>query len=113
MSPPLALMGSSIGGFYARYLAAGLQVVERVVTELPWNPAPHRPFVAFDHVGSEAMFFSAYAWIEDRTQEPYYRGLLLDALVDALEDAGVSVGQTTNLAIRERGRHDRDDRPRQ
>ncbi len=90
-----------------------VKVMEQVVAELPWSPSPHRPFVAFDHVGSEAMFFSAYAWIEDRTQEPYYRGLLLDALVDALEDAGVSVGQTTNLAIREQGRHKRDDRPHQ
>ena len=37
--------------------------------------------------------------IDDRTQEPWYRGLLLSALVDALEEAGVSVGQTTNLSL--------------
>jgi small-conductance mechanosensitive channel len=55
--------------------------------------------VAFDHVGSEAMFFNAYAWIDDRTREPWFRGLLLSALVDALEQAGVSVGQTTNMSI--------------
>jgi hypothetical protein len=55
--------------------------------------------VAFDHVGSEAMFFNVFAWIADRTTEPHDRGLLLDALVDALEDEGVSVGQTTNLSI--------------
>ncbi len=48
------------------------------------------------------MFFNVFAWIDDRTLEPMYRGLLLDALVDALEDDGVSVGQTTNLSI---GRH--------
>ena len=56
-------------------------------------------FLAFDHVGGDAMFFNAYAWIDDRTKEPWFRGLLLSALVDALEDAGVSVGQTTNLSL--------------
>ena len=66
---------------------------------LTWNRPGKTPFVAFDHVGSEAMFFNAYAWIDDRTLEPWYRGRLLSELVDALEAAGVSVGQTTNLSI--------------
>lgn len=75
-------------------------IMDRVTDELPWNQPGKRAFVAFDHVGGEAMFFNVYAWIADRNTEPYYRGLLLDALVDALEEVGVSVGQTTNLAIR-------------
>jgi len=45
------------------------------------------------------MFFRAFAWIDDRTSEPYYRGLLLTTIVDALEAAGLSVGQTTNLSL--------------
>ena len=45
------------------------------------------------------MFFIAYAWIDDRTHEPWFHGLLLSELVDALEAAGVSVGQTTNLSL--------------
>jgi hypothetical protein len=45
------------------------------------------------------MFFNAYAWIDDRTREPWFRGLLLSELVDALEGVDVSVGQTTNLSI--------------
>jgi hypothetical protein len=56
-------------------------------------------FLAFDHVGGEAMFFNAYAWIEDRTLEPWYRSLLLSELVDSLEAEGVSVGQTTNFSL--------------
>ena len=74
-------------------------VMDDVVELLDWNSPGKHAFVAFDYVGSEAMFFTAYAWIDDRTQEPWYRGLLLSALVDALEDAGVSVGQTTNLSL--------------
>ena len=74
-------------------------VMTRVMNQLSWNCDDKPAFVAFDHVGSEAMFFNAYAWIIDRTQEPWYRGLLLSELVDALEAAGVSVGQTTNLSL--------------
>ncbi|MCB0990134.1 MAG: mechanosensitive ion channel [Acidimicrobiales bacterium] len=74
-------------------------VMERVVSELEWNQPGKRAFVAFDHVGGEAMFFNVFAWIADRTEEPRYRGMLLDELVDALEDEGVSVGQTTNLTL--------------
>ena len=74
-------------------------VMDDVVASLHWNSRGKEAFVAFDHVGSEAMFFMAYAWIDDRTREPWYRGLLLSALVDELEAAGVSVGQTTNLSL--------------
>jgi small conductance mechanosensitive channel len=75
------------------------RVMDDVMSSLDWNSDAKDAFVAFDHVGSEAMFFTAYAWIDDRTQEPWYRGLLLSALVDALEAEGVSVGQTTNLSL--------------
>lgn len=75
------------------------EVMTDVMEQLSWNCDDKPAFVAFDHVGSEAMFFTAYAWIIDRTQEPWYRGLLLSELVDALEAAGVSVGQTTNLSL--------------
>ncbi|MFQ5558730.1 MAG: mechanosensitive ion channel family protein [Acidimicrobiales bacterium] len=76
-----------------------VDLMEQVLAELPWNSKGKQPFLAFDRVGSEAMFFNAFAWIDDRTLEPHYRGLLLSALVDTLESSGVSVGQTTNLSI--------------
>lgn len=75
------------------------EVMDEVISSLDWNSHGKRAFVVFDRVGGEAMFFTAYAWIDDRTQEPWYRGLLLSALVDALEDEGVSVGQTTHLSV--------------
>ncbi len=74
-------------------------IMEEVVSRFEWNRPDKTAFVAFDSIGSEATFFNVFAWIDDRTLEPMYRGLLLDALVDALEDDGVSVGQTTNLSI--------------
>ena len=75
------------------------EIMDEVVSSLEWNCWGKQAFVAIDRVGGEAMFFTAYAWITDRTQEPWYRGLLLNALVDALEAADVSVGQTTHLAL--------------
>ena len=79
--------------------ALATSIMQRVVHSLEWNAADREAFVAFDKVGGEAMFFSAYAWITDRTEEPRYRSLLLNRLVDALEAQGVSVGQTTKLQI--------------
>ncbi len=82
-------------------------IMDRVVERLEWNQRGKPAFVTFDEVGSEAMFFNAYAWIDDRTHEPYYRGLLLDEMVDNLEQEGISVGQTTNLSIGTFGRRRR------
>ena len=79
--------------------AVAHDVMNHVMQNLAWNCPGREAFIAFDHVGSEAMFFNAYAWIGDRTQEPWFRGLLLSELVDALEAVGVSVGQTTNLSL--------------
>jgi small-conductance mechanosensitive channel len=78
---------------------AAITIMDRVVRDLSWSAPNRTAFVAFDQVGAEAMFFNAYAWITDRTEEPFYRGLLLNELVDALEAEGISVGQTTNLSI--------------
>ncbi len=79
--------------------AAALRAMNDALDDLTWGSAGRRPFVVFERVGGEAMFFRAYAWIDDRTTEPYHCGLLLTALVDALEGAGLSVGQTTNLSM--------------
>lgn len=78
---------------------AATVIMDDVLESLSWNIPGRAAFLAFDHVGGEAMFFNAYAWIGDRTKEPWYRGLLLSELVDALEEADVSVGQTTNLSL--------------
>jgi small conductance mechanosensitive channel len=79
--------------------AVALAAMNAAVDGLTWGSAGRRPFVVFERVGGEAMFFRAFAWIDDRTTEPYHCGLLLTALVDALESEGLSVGQTTNLSV--------------
>lgn len=78
---------------------AALRAMNEALDDLTWGSVGRRPFVVFERVGGEAMFFRAFAWIDDRTTEPYHCGLLLTALVDALESAGLSVGQTTNLSM--------------
>ena len=74
-------------------------IMELVVNSPRWRSTANEPFVAFERVGSEALFFHVHVWIDDRTLEPQLRGELLDELVDALEACGVRVGQTTNIAL--------------
>lgn len=79
--------------------ALALATMNAALADLWWNCEGRQPFIVFERVGGEAMFFKAFAWIDDRTSEPYYRGLLLTTLVDALEAEGISVGQTTNYSL--------------
>ena len=74
-------------------------IMTSVIADLEWNVAGRRPMVCLDDIGGDAVLFRVYAWIADRSQEPIYRSLLLTDLVDALEDAGFSVGHTTNLSM--------------
>ena len=75
-----------------------VRTMERVLEELSWNSPGKRPFLLFDHVGGDAIFYRAFAWIPDRTEEPRYCSRLLTELVDVLDEVGVSVGQTTNIS---------------
>lgn len=79
--------------------ALACEIMERELTRLDWPVPGHRSFICFDHVAGEAVVYRAYAWIENRMLEPMYQSLLLTALVNALEDAGISVGYTTNLSM--------------
>ncbi len=76
-----------------------VSIMEVVLAELAWCSRGKDPYVAFEEVTGDAMMFTAFAWIDDRTREPSFRGLLLTGLVDALEDQGISVGQTTKLSV--------------
>jgi len=74
------------------------EVMERVLWNVDWGVPGRDPMVCFDSVAGGAMLFRVYVWIADRTTEPRYRSILLTDLVHALEDAGLSVGHTTNLS---------------
>lgn len=78
--------------------ALAVATMQEVLANLPWNCPGREPALLFDHVGGDAMFYKAFAWIEDRMDEPRYKSELLTTLVDALQQAGVSVGQTTNIS---------------
>lgn len=78
---------------------AATSIMNRVLADLEWSVPGHRPFLCFDHVAGEAVIYRAYAWIADRSTEPFYRSLLLTSIVNALDEAGISVGHTTNLSM--------------
>ncbi len=73
-------------------------VMERLLDGWEWQLPERRPMICFDEVAGDATIFKVYAWIADRSTEPLHRSQLLTALVGALEDAGLSVGHTTNLS---------------
>jgi small conductance mechanosensitive channel len=80
-------------------LALATKVMNHALARLEW-PVPGRPsYICLDHVHGEAIVYRAYAWIANRSIEPYYQSLLLTTLVNALDDAGVSVGYTANLSM--------------
>ncbi len=78
--------------------ALATTVMHEVLTHVTWFATDREPMVCFDSVGGDAKLFRVYAWITDRTTEPMHRSMLLSELVFALEDAGLSVGHTTNLS---------------
>lgn len=73
-------------------------VMADVLAKVTWSVAGREPMICFDRVSDAATLFRVYVWISDRTQEPARRSELLTDLVFALEDAGLSVGHTTNLS---------------
>lgn len=79
--------------------ALATEIMNRELSKLDW-PVPGRPsFICLDQVHGEAIVYRAYAWIANRAIEPYYQSLLLTTLVNALEEAGISVGYTANLSM--------------
>jgi small conductance mechanosensitive channel len=79
--------------------ALATEIMNQALAELEW-PVPNRPsFICLDKVHGEAIVYRAYAWIANRSIEPYYQSLLLTTLVNALADAGISVGYTANLSM--------------
>lgn len=79
--------------------ALATRIMNHALAELEW-PVPGRPsYICLDKVHGEAIVYRAYAWIANRSVEPHYKSLLLTTLVNALEDAGISVGYTANLSM--------------
>lgn len=78
--------------------ALAVKVMTETLEGLSWRVQDKPVAVHFTEVGTNALHYRCYVWIEDRMQEPGHRSDLLTALVDALDAAGVSVGETSNLS---------------
>jgi len=76
-----------------------VEIMDRAIADIPWNVPGKRAFIAMEDVAGSAVIYRAYAFIRDRSEEPYYVSKLLTTLVDALESNGFSVGHTTNLSM--------------
>lgn len=75
-------------------------VMQDVVHDIEWRVSDLPPEVVFTAVNGDSLAFEASVWIEDRFDERSYKSLLLTALVDALEAADISLGDTASFEIR-------------
>jgi small-conductance mechanosensitive channel len=76
-------------------------IMQEVVNDVEWRVQDLPPEVVFTAVNGDSLAFEASVWIEDRFDERRFKSLLLTALVDALEEGGISLGDTTSLEWRE------------
>ncbi len=79
--------------------AVATNIMNKVLADLDWPVPGRKSFLCFDEVAGEAVIYRAYAWISNRATEPLYQSRLLTALVNALEEEGISVGHTANLSM--------------
>ncbi|MEM7134640.1 MAG: mechanosensitive ion channel domain-containing protein [Chloroflexota bacterium] len=82
------------------------EILQSVVHDNPlWNRVDQesqlvrRAEVRYHQMAGSSHLFHVYAWIESRMMAPQRQDELLRACALALEDAGISFGQTTNLGF--------------
>ena len=78
--------------------ANAVDVMQRTLEALTWRLDSKPVAVRFTEIGANAYHYRCYAWIEERLEAPARTSDMLTALVDALEAAGVSVGETGNVS---------------
>lgn len=79
--------------------AHAVTVMERTLHNLDWRRQDKPTAVHFSEIGSNAFHYKCYAWIDYRLDEPGYRSKMLTSLVDDLQRAGVSVGETGDISV--------------
>ena len=77
---------------------AAVRIMEDTLEGLEWRRKDKPTMVHFIEVGSNAFHYRCFAWIDGRLDEPIRKSMMLTSLVYALEDAGISVGETTNFS---------------
>lgn len=75
-------------------------VLERVIAQEKWNAQGERAFVLFDEIAPNSYNFRVYAWLNSRADVVPMQGILLEECYLALNQAGISAGQTSFLATK-------------
>ena len=78
--------------------ARAVEVMASTLEALEWRRPDKATAVHFTEIGANALHYRCFAWIDSRLDEPLYTSMMLTALVDALDDAGISVGETANVS---------------
>ncbi len=74
-------------------------VMEEALESLEGRRQDKPVAVHFTEIGANAFHYRCYAWTGSRMDEPAFSSLMLTTLVDALEDAGISCGETSDLSM--------------
>lgn len=76
------------------------RVLESVVADEKWNLKGHKAFVMFDEIAANSYNFRVYGWVASRSDVVPMKGVLLENCYLALDEAGISAGQTSFLATK-------------
>lgn len=79
--------------------ARAVEVMNSTLDQLEWRREDKPTMVHFTEIGSAAFHYTCYAWIDRRLDEPHFKSEMLTALVDDLEAAGISCGETNDLSM--------------
>lgn len=77
-----------------------VKVIQAAIEPLEWRVQDLPAEVIFDSIQGDSLVFVASVWVEDRFDVRRYRSLLLTAVVDALDEAGITVGDTASIELR-------------
>lgn len=80
---------------------AAVTTMQRTLDALPWRLDDQPTAVHFTEIGAGALHYTCFAWIEDRLEKPARSSEMLSALVDALETAGIRLGETHQFSARD------------
>lgn len=75
-------------------------VMQAAVEAIDWRMDDLPADVIFSEVGGDALVFECAVWIEDRFYERERKSELLTAVVDALDAAEISLGDTASIEFR-------------
>ena len=79
---------------------SAVAAMQATVDSIEWRIQDLPAEVIFQSLNGDSLTLVGSVWIEDRFEERRYKSMLLTALVDALDERGISLGDTSSLEIR-------------